>query len=115
MMRLTARGGDPADALTEIPKEDTLLRARLIWLSSAVWHEKRHYFDTCLTNYGARRFRDLWTLAANFDPLAAEATDHGEPLWLPVEIYGNPIQRAVRALQSRLPMLLDSAQSTKDE
>lgn len=98
VMRLAAGGGDPADALTEIPEEDTLLRARLIWLSSAVWHEKRHYFDTCLTNYGARRFRDLWTLAANFAPLAAEATDRGEPLWLPVEIYGDPIQRAVRGI-----------------
>ncbi len=98
VMRLAARGGDPAEAVAEIPDEDAPLRARLIWLSSAVWHEKRHYFDTCLTNYGARRFRDLWTLAANFAPLAAGVTDRGEPLWLPVEIYGDPIQRAVRGI-----------------
>jgi len=36
-------------------------RARLMWLVSSIWHEKRHFFDTCLTNYGARRFRDLFT------------------------------------------------------
>jgi hypothetical protein len=96
-MRLAAKGDDPLDALTEISDQDPL-RARLLWLISAVWHEKRHYFDTCLTNYGARRFRDFWTLAANFAPLVAEAIDRAEPLWFPVEVYGDPIQRAVRGI-----------------
>jgi hypothetical protein len=43
-----------------------------------VWHEKRHYFDMCLTNYGARRFRNLFNLAANVGPLIAEAKQRGE-------------------------------------
>lgn len=96
-MRLAAAGEDPLEGLSDIPRDDPL-RARLLWLVSAVWHEKRHYFDTCLTNYGARRFRDLYTLAANFGSFVAESAEHGEPLWLPVEIYADPIQRAVRGI-----------------
>jgi len=96
-MRLAAAGQDPLEGLSDIPR-DNPLRARLLWLVSAMWHEKRHYFDTCLTNYGARRFRDLYSLAANFGSFVAESAAHGEPLWLPVEVYADPIQRAVRGI-----------------
>lgn len=87
-------GVDPAEELREIPNDDPL-KLRMLWLASAVWHEKRHFFDTCLTNYGARRFRDLFSLALNFLPLAAEAQRHGQPVWFPVEVYGCAVRRAV--------------------
>jgi hypothetical protein len=51
-MQLAASGQDPTEALNDFPRGHPL-RPLLLWLISGVWHEKRHFFDTCLTNYGA--------------------------------------------------------------
>jgi hypothetical protein len=91
-MQLASRSQDLSELLSEFPHGDAQ-RSRLLWLISSVWHEKRHFFDTCLTNYGARRFRDLFTLAANLSPLLAEAQAKQEPVWFPVEVYGSPVSR----------------------
>src|SRR3954469_836006 len=69
-MSAAAHGNDILPIVAELPDDD--LRHRIIWLASCVWHEKRHFFDFCLTNYGARRFRDLFILGANAWPLVAE-------------------------------------------
>jgi hypothetical protein len=74
-----------------------------------VWHEKRHFFDTCLTNYGALRFRNLFNLAANVDPLLAEAKHRGEPVWFPVEVYGSSAFRRVLGISDPAPNILESA------
>lgn len=92
-MDAAVRGENPAHALTHLPENDPL-RLRLLWLASAVWHEKRHFFDTCLTNYGARRFRDLFSLAVNFYPLLDDLSARGEPVWFPVELYANKVRRS---------------------
>src|SRR5262245_43323392 len=84
-MAASARGEDPLRAIAGLP-ETHPFRRRALWLASCVWHEKRHFFDVCLTNYGARRFRDLFQLAANFAPLVADAIRRGDPVWFPVEI-----------------------------
>jgi hypothetical protein len=89
VMGMAARGEDPVPIINDLPKGHAL-RSRLVWLVSSVWHEKRHYFDTCFTNYGARRFRDLFTLAANVAPLLVDAKDRNEAVWFPVEVYGFP-------------------------
>ena len=88
-MRMAADGLNPSETIGELPIGDPL-RSRLIWLASTMWHEKRHYLDTCLTNYGARRFRNLFNLSANIWPLLAEAKKRKEPVWFPVEVYGYP-------------------------
>jgi hypothetical protein len=93
-LRGALRGHDPSDILGGVSSSDPL-RGRLIWLASCAWHEKRHFFDTCLTNYGARRFRDLWSLAANFFSVAADAMKSGAPVWFPVDVYANPVRRSV--------------------
>jgi hypothetical protein len=67
-MQLASHSQDLSEFLFDFPHGDPE-RNRLLWLISSVWHEKRHFFDTCLTNYGARRFRDLFTLAGNLAPL----------------------------------------------
>src|SRR5262245_16564626 len=82
-MQLAADGEDPSPSLDGTSGAQ---RARLLWLMSSVWHEKRHFLDTCLTNYGARRFRSLFNLAANFRPLVAEAMHRREPVWFPAEV-----------------------------
>jgi hypothetical protein len=106
-------GDNPADKLSEIPNDDPL-RLRLLWLASAVWHEKRHFFDTCLTNYGARRFRDLFTLAGNFLPLAAEASNQGQPVWFPVEVYGCAVRRRVLGIPEPAENILAIARLARD-
>lgn len=108
-MRTAADGGDPYPLLDDLPIGDPL-RCRLIWLVSSVWHEKRHFFDTCLTNYGARRFRNLFSLAANFFPLVAEAQNLREPVWFPVEVYGYPpLLRKVLGIPEAAPNIIESA------
>jgi len=97
-MQFAAHGEDLAATLREFPPGHPH-RALLLWLISGVWHEKRHFFDTCLTNYGARRVRDLFVLSANLYPLLAEAHAKHEPVWFPVEVYGNPVLRAVLGIR----------------
>ena len=61
-MNAAAQGNNPSEALGELAEEDPL-RVKILWLASCVWHEKRHFLDTCLTIMGARRFRDIFSLA----------------------------------------------------
>jgi hypothetical protein len=107
-MRAAARGADPSGAVGGLPPGDPR-RTRLVWLISSVWHEKRHYLDVCLTNYGARRFRNLFNLAANVDPLVAEAKKLGAPVWFPVEVYGCKTLRRVLGIPEPAPNILESA------
>jgi hypothetical protein len=110
-MAAAARGDRVVEALADVPDEP--VRTRMLWLASAVWHEKRHYFDTCLTNYGARRFRDLFNLAANFGPLVAHARSCREPVWLPVELYCDPVQRSVFGISQPPPNILEIARNAR--
>ena len=107
-MRAAALGKDPAKATSGLAANDAL-RSRILWLASCVWHEKRHFFDTCLTNYGARRFRDLFTLAYNLSPILADAQHRGHPIWFPVEAYGNEVRRDVLGIPEPPPNILKIA------
>jgi hypothetical protein len=111
-IRVAMRGESPVDLLTAIPENDPH-RLRLLWLVSAVWHEKRHFFDTFLTTYGARRFRNLFNLAANFAPVGAHAEDRGEPIWFPVEVYDSPVHRKILGIADPPPNVQISARSAK--
>jgi hypothetical protein len=108
-MRMAASGDDLAAVFGNVPDENPV-RTRLIWLASSVWHEKRHYFDTCLTNYGARRFRNLFNLAANVGPLLVDAKERGDPVWFPVEVYAYPPGvRKLLGIPDPPPNILQSA------
>lgn len=111
-IRAAVRGEDPSKMLLDIPKED-ILRSRMLWFASSIWHEKRHYLDTCLTNYGARRFRDLFVLASNVNPLLAHAQRCGEPVWFPVEIYGNSVHRRCLGIAEPAPNIIEMARLAK--
>jgi hypothetical protein len=108
VMKAAARGENPTTLLGQTPPGHPQ-RARLLWLASGVWHEKRHFLDTCLTNYGARRFRDMFNLACNFGPLVAEALHRHEPIWFPVEVYGCPVQRSILGIPEPAPNILELA------
>jgi len=87
-------GSNPESGLEGLAPGDPL-RGRLQWFASSIWHEKRHFFDTCLTNYGARRFRHLIQLACNFIPFLSRAEKAGQPIWFPIEIYACPVKRRI--------------------
>jgi hypothetical protein len=106
------RGEDPRLAMAGLPEGDPL-RRRAMWLSSCVWHEKRHFFDICLTNYGARRFREPFILAANFLPLAAEAAKKKEPVWFPVEVYRSSVHRRIFGISEPAPNIVQIAEHAR--
>jgi hypothetical protein len=106
-MSAASAGGPVGNILRDLAEST---KSRLLWLASSVWHEKRHFFDTCLTNYGSRRFRDFFTLAANFAPLAAHARKRGEPIWLPIEVYACPVKRSLFEISTPPDNVLKAAQ-----
>jgi hypothetical protein len=111
-MRLAVEGDDPTEVVNTVSGGDSW-RTHLIWLVSSVWHEKRHYFDTCLTNYGARRFRNLFNLASNVAPLLVEARARHEPVWFPVEVYGDRTLRRVLGISDPAPNILQIARHAR--
>jgi hypothetical protein len=107
-MSAAAEGGELFPIVAAMSEGDPL-RQRVIWLASCVWHEKRHFFDFCLTNYGAHRFRDLFLLAANALPLIAEARHNDEPIWFPVEVYACPVRRRIFGISEPRPHIIEIA------
>ena len=101
-LRAALVGQDPLIALHPI-REDASAYVIGTWLASCIWHEKRHFFDCFMTNYGARRFRDILSLASNLPYLANDARKTGQPLWLPIEIYGNSTRRKVLGIPEPSP------------
>jgi hypothetical protein len=97
--------------------EDAWVQTRAASVASAAWHEKRHFLDFALTNYGALRLRMffeayvnvsavltqrtterlLLPLDSNLDPLLREAMDIGE---LPDDLV-----QVARAVAARKEML----------
>ena len=65
---------------------------------SCMWHEKRHFFDICLTSYGAWRLRNMFVIGANAWAVAAHASDINEPLVFPMTAYAEPVQRELMGL-----------------
>lgn len=103
-MRAAAQGDDPLAEFDTLD-DDTPLRRHLLWLASCVWHEKRHFFDTLLTNYGALRFRNLLTLGLNLQIAIPELAKRGDPIWFPIELYDNKVRRRVLGIADPLPDL----------
>lgn len=72
---------------------DTDLQARCANFASCVWHEKRHYLDFILTNYGSFRIRQYFQLYANLDLLLSEASQANRDIWFPLDVYADPVTR----------------------
>lgn len=68
------------------------------WIGSCMWHEKRHFFDICLTSYGAWRLRNMFVIAAHAMAVGGHAKQSGEPLALPITAYIDPVRRRLMGL-----------------
>lgn len=105
-------GDDPRAKIDSLPT-DSPLRRRLLWLASCAWHEKRHFFDIVLTNYGARRFRSLFNLACNARPLVAEALKREKEIWFPIEVYDCPVHRRILGISEPASHIVELAQRAR--
>lgn len=64
-------------------------RARCFSIASLVWHEKRHFLDLVLTNYGSRRIRQYFNTYANQWAIAKSAASTKAKLLLPISAFSD--------------------------
>ncbi|MDA9520165.1 hypothetical protein XI06_07320 [Bradyrhizobium sp. CCBAU 11434] len=83
---LALRGAD--DELVEHIRsiEDHWIATRASTIAVACWHEKRHFVDFVLTNYGAFRMRQFFTVYLNLPEIIRSAQKTGE-LLVPIQSY----------------------------
>lgn len=72
---------------------------RALQLTSAFLHEKRHFLDFVSTNYGAFRVRQFLEIYANL-PTLINAGRKVDQLFLPIEVYLDPVRRKVLGVES---------------
>lgn len=94
------------ETIASAPDEWTATRAAHI--ASAVWHEKRHFIDFMLTNYGALRVRQFFEVYANMPTVLAAAKDMGGIL-VPLDSNLDPIKREIYDIGEVEPRLEQAA------
>jgi hypothetical protein len=112
VMAAAARSEDPTPLIAAATIDDDV-RRRMLFLASCVWHEKRHFFDTCISNYGARQFRDMFVLGANAFSLVANARERNEPVWFPAETYESPVLRKVFGISKPRQNVIEIARQAR--
>jgi hypothetical protein len=66
--------------------DDVWVSTRASTIAAACWHERRHFVDFVLTNYGAFRMRQFFTVYLNFPAIISAAQQTGE-LLVPIQSY----------------------------
>lgn len=101
-------------------QSDEWTQTRCATVASAVWHEKRHFLDFILTNYGALRLRMFFNTYINARVFLQKAQQNG-PLLMPldrnldqyrcemmgVEIKDPEIHKLAKSIEATKKMLLD--------
>ena len=96
------------------------MKTRSATVASAVWHEKRHFLDFILTNYGAFRIRQFLLLYYHL-PIVRKFASDSKSLLLPLESYldetfceinevpqpTSDIMKIAKDIATRKEMLLD--------
>jgi len=91
---LALRGRD-AELQTHVAGiADPWTKTRAANVASATWHEKRHFLDFVLTNYGAFRMRQFMMIYVNLGAMGAEAQKVGH-IVAPIQSWLSPHTRAV--------------------
>jgi hypothetical protein len=71
-------------------KLDSASRLYSANIASAIWHEKRHFLDLVLTNYGAYRVRQFFMVACNSMPMLNKLEKR---IAFPFHVYIDPVRR----------------------
>lgn len=90
--------------------EDSWVRTRAASVASAVWHEKRHFLDFALTNYGALRLRMFFEAYVNVSAVLTQRTSTGR-LLLPLDSNLDALQREVMDIGELPEELMQVARS----
>ncbi|HEY0653671.1 MAG TPA: hypothetical protein VGD65_11115 [Chryseosolibacter sp.] len=80
-----------ASTIAKIESEEERLQA--IYILSNVHHEKRHFLDMVLTNYGTRYFRNLFTWYHNGMYFMNTMKRKNVPVLLPLQSFFDPLRR----------------------
>ena len=100
----TAYEGDAAAVKeTLLGIDDPLFRARAAHFATCVWHEKRHFLDFLLTNYGALRMRQYFSIYNNFYFLISGAKQNENILWAPLSVYLDEVHRVIKEIPNAWP------------
>jgi hypothetical protein len=84
--------------------EDPALFDRGLHMVSAMWHEKRHFLDFILSNYGAFRFRQFLDVYVNLPLIIRKGKESGV-IHAPLEIYNDPVRAGVLGIHNPSPEL----------
>src|ERR1700738_1085539 len=71
--------------------EDRWVAIRAANIASSVWHEKRHFVDFVLTNYGALRMRQFFEIYMNI-PMLLHIGDTTKKLLVPLDSNLEPLK-----------------------
>jgi hypothetical protein len=86
-------------------QSDPWVRTRCATVASSVWHEKRHFLDFILTNYGAMRVRQFFQCYVNARNILSLAKNNGS-LLLPLDRNLDPQRCAIFGVSVPGPELL---------
>jgi hypothetical protein len=92
------------ELMQELPNSET--RFRCVQLVSSIWHEKRHFVDLILTNYGAFRFRQYLSFYANSRALLSEVDKSTKEIIFPLDIYMDEVRLAVQGWNANIPQTI---------
>jgi hypothetical protein len=85
-------------------QHDKWTETRCASVASAVWHEKRHFLDFVLTNYGAMRVRQFFQIYANSRAFLQKTQQNG-PVLVPLDRNLDPDRCAMMGVAINDPDL----------
>src|SRR5437773_11281178 len=91
-------GDDVAAVNTLRSVKDETARVHGISLISSVWHERRHFLDILLTNYGAFRLRQFILFYSNWHALDTLIKGK-QPLVCPIDVYLDTVRCEVLGIK----------------
>lgn len=87
--------GEIEDVLAIVNNVDESFKPRLYEIVSSIWHEKRHFVDLLLTNYGSFRVRQFMSLYVNMPTILSEAKQNGKQIVCPIDTHIDPVRSMV--------------------
>lgn len=102
--------GKGSDVKEIVDSADPAQKLLCFDVAGAVWHEKRHYVDMMLTNYGSQRRRLFFEIFPLIHACIEEAKELGE-LLLPIDLYANPVARRILGIKSSAPGIDQAART----
>jgi hypothetical protein len=106
-------GDDDAAVTTVRAIDDETDKVHGINLVSSIWHERRHFLDLLLTNYGSFRLRQFIQLYANCT-VWGEFARSGKPIACPIDLYLDPVRCEVLGVETPSKEVLKLAKEIAD-